>query len=136
MFHRSFFEVAGGARAGGPATGVAAAPADDVEPLEAGGAWGDDDDVLDENKVRGWSWVYLHVILRLQLDRPFSIELKTEYLRYFGWACHGYPVPATLTVIHCTRLQPRCLDLCTIDGNIPAPYYMGLTDISALLQVS
>ncbi|XP_026322907.1 coatomer subunit alpha isoform X2 [Hyposmocoma kahamanoa] len=44
---KSFFEVAGGARAGAAAGGVAAAAADiDAEPLDAGGAWGDDDDVL------------------------------------------------------------------------------------------
>lgn len=46
---KSFFEVAGGARAGGEATGVAATATID-EPLEAGGAWGDDDDVLNENQ--------------------------------------------------------------------------------------
>lgn len=44
---RSFFEVASGAAAG---PGVAAAALTD-EPLEAAGAWGDDDDVLEENKV-------------------------------------------------------------------------------------
>lgn len=46
---KSFFEVAG-ATAGGDA-GVAVASAE-AEPLEAGGAWGDDDDVLadDDNK--------------------------------------------------------------------------------------
>ncbi|XP_047035926.1 coatomer subunit alpha isoform X4 [Helicoverpa zea] len=48
---KSFFEVAGGARAGAAASGVAAVVAD--EPLEAAGAWGDDEDVLDENKVEG-----------------------------------------------------------------------------------
>ncbi|CAB3258436.1 unnamed protein product [Arctia plantaginis] len=46
---KSFFEVASGAAAG---PGVAAAALAD-EPLEAAGAWGDDDDVLDENKVEG-----------------------------------------------------------------------------------
>ncbi|KAJ2941519.1 hypothetical protein O0L34_g14564 [Tuta absoluta] len=51
---KSFFEVAGGARAGGAeASGVAAAAAAAIdEPLEAGGAWGDDDDVL-ETKEEG-----------------------------------------------------------------------------------
>ncbi|XP_073963161.1 coatomer subunit alpha [Choristoneura fumiferana] len=44
---KSLFEVASAARAGGLDTGVAAAI---DEPLEAAGAWGDDDDVLDENK--------------------------------------------------------------------------------------
>uniref|UniRef100_A0A2A4JVE5 Coatomer subunit alpha n=1 Tax=Heliothis virescens TaxID=7102 RepID=A0A2A4JVE5_HELVI len=48
---KSFFEVAGGARAGAAAGGVAAVVAD--EPLEAAGAWGDDDDVLQENKGEG-----------------------------------------------------------------------------------
>ncbi|CAB3227725.1 unnamed protein product [Arctia plantaginis] len=46
---KSFFEVASGAAAG---PGVAAAALAD-EPLEAAGAWGDDDDVLDENKIEG-----------------------------------------------------------------------------------
>ncbi|PZC80682.1 hypothetical protein B5X24_HaOG214083 [Helicoverpa armigera] len=48
---KSFFEVAGGARAGAATSGVAAVVAD--EPLEAAGAWGDDEDVLDENKIEG-----------------------------------------------------------------------------------
>lgn len=44
--------MAGGARAGGDSTvaAVAAASASE-EPLEAAGAWGDDEDVLNENKV-------------------------------------------------------------------------------------
>ncbi|XP_075986901.1 coatomer subunit alpha isoform X2 [Anticarsia gemmatalis] len=50
---KSFFEVAGGARAAAEATGVAAAVAVGDEPLEVGGAWGDDDDVLDEQKGEG-----------------------------------------------------------------------------------
>lgn len=51
---KSFFEVAGNARAGG-AAGAGAATAADVgdEPLEAAGAWGDDDDILNENKEEG-----------------------------------------------------------------------------------
>ncbi|XP_049880521.1 coatomer subunit alpha isoform X2 [Pectinophora gossypiella] len=49
---KSFFEVAGGARAGPEATGVAAVAAID-EPLEAGGAWGDDDDVLETKEEAG-----------------------------------------------------------------------------------
>ncbi|XP_063896124.1 coatomer subunit alpha [Helicoverpa armigera] len=48
---KSFFEVAGGARAGAATSGVAAVVAD--EPLEAAGAWGDDEDVLEENKIEG-----------------------------------------------------------------------------------
>ncbi|KAJ0170762.1 hypothetical protein K1T71_013534 [Dendrolimus kikuchii] len=49
---KSFFEVAGGARAGGETSAVAAQAID--EPLEVGGAWGDDDDVLqDGNKEEG-----------------------------------------------------------------------------------
>ncbi|KAM3959798.1 LOW QUALITY PROTEIN: coatomer subunit alpha [Aphomia sociella] len=49
---KSFFEVAGGARAGsGAAAGAVAAAAVGDEPLEAGGAWGDDEDVLDEKDV-------------------------------------------------------------------------------------
>ncbi|XP_068625550.1 coatomer subunit alpha isoform X1 [Battus philenor] len=48
---KSFFEVAGGARAGGDSSAVAAVAGD--EPLEAAGAWGDDEDVLQENKEDG-----------------------------------------------------------------------------------
>ncbi|XP_026754434.1 coatomer subunit alpha [Galleria mellonella] len=47
---KSFFEVAGGARAGAEAGAIAAAAVGD-EPLEAAGAWGDDDDILDEKNV-------------------------------------------------------------------------------------
>ncbi|XP_022827317.1 coatomer subunit alpha isoform X2 [Spodoptera litura] len=50
---KSFFEVAGGARAGADTSAVAAAAVTD-EPLEAAGAWGDDEDVLqDDNKGEG-----------------------------------------------------------------------------------
>ncbi|XP_045455561.1 coatomer subunit alpha [Melitaea cinxia] len=45
---KSFFEVAGGARAGGEGAGVAGAAAVADEPLEAAGAWGDDDLPPDE----------------------------------------------------------------------------------------
>nr|XP_034837173.1 coatomer subunit alpha isoform X1 [Maniola hyperantus] len=51
---KSFFEVAGGARTAADSNAVGAVG--DVagdEPLEAGGAWGDDDDVLQENKEDG-----------------------------------------------------------------------------------
>lgn len=50
---KSLFEVAGNARAGGDST----VEASTEEPLEAGGAWGDDDleegNVLEENKLDG-----------------------------------------------------------------------------------
>ncbi|XP_072934358.1 coatomer subunit alpha [Epargyreus clarus] len=49
---KSFFEVAGGARPAGEASSSVAAVAPGDEPLEAAGAWGDDEDVLgnEENK--------------------------------------------------------------------------------------
>ncbi|XP_053619485.1 coatomer subunit alpha [Plodia interpunctella] len=49
---KSFFEVAGNARAADSAVGVASAIVDD-EPLEAGGAWGNDDDPLAEDGEEG-----------------------------------------------------------------------------------
>lgn len=72
---RSFFEVAGAARAGGETSSVGAVGAAVTdEPLEAAGAWGDDDDVLGEdNKVP--------TIQAFKLIRSLgiSIELKTGY---------------------------------------------------------
>ncbi|XP_026729965.1 coatomer subunit alpha isoform X2 [Trichoplusia ni] len=50
---KSFFEVAGGARAAAEQSGVAAAAALGDEPLEAAGAWGDDDDVLQDKEAEG-----------------------------------------------------------------------------------
>ncbi|CAG5014072.1 unnamed protein product [Parnassius apollo] len=50
---KSFFEVAGGARAGGAEGGAVAAAGTGDEPLEAAGAGGDEDDVLLDNKEEG-----------------------------------------------------------------------------------